>query len=110
MNDPIITVTPTARDGQYVRWYRTVHDVEIEREAISVWRPGVIVHGYLTAVPEAWVETAWQVHATLAAAIITGIGLGLGLYYLADRVTFLWGATIREMRHAGWRARRREEP
>lgn len=56
----------------------------------------------MSGAPALWLP--WQ--AILAAAIILGIGIGLALYYAVDRVTFLWGANVREMRHAWWRFRR----
>ena len=39
--------------------------------------------------------------------IALGAALGAGGYYLADHITFLWGATVRDMRWAGWNAKRR---
>jgi hypothetical protein len=43
----------------------------------------------------------------IAAALAAGVVLGAAAFYAIDRVRFLWGATIRDMRHAGWTARRR---
>jgi hypothetical protein len=39
--------------------------------------------------------------------IILGAAGGAGGYYAFDRVTFPWGSNVREMRHAGWRARKK---
>jgi hypothetical protein len=45
--------------------------------------------------------------ALILLGVAIGAALGAGVFYAVDRVTFLWGSTTREMRHAGWRARRR---
>ncbi|MEV5710103.1 hypothetical protein [Actinoallomurus sp. NPDC052274] len=36
-----------------------------------------------------------------------GAAAGVSGYYGIDRIRFLWGSSVREMRHAGWRARKR---
>lgn len=43
----------------------------------------------------------------IAVWIAIGAVLGAASFYLGDRIRFLWGASVRDMRHAGWTAKRR---
>lgn len=49
----------------------------------------------------------WQL--ALAIGLAAGVLLGLALFYAIDRVRVLTGHTYRDLRHAGWRARRNHQ-
>jgi hypothetical protein len=49
----------------------------------------------------------WQ--TALAIGLAAGVLLGLIAYYAIDRVRVPTGHTYRDLRHAGWRARRDDQ-
>lgn len=49
-----------------------------------------------------------QLITVAAASAAAGAAAGVSAYYLVDRFRFLWGASVRETRHAGWQANRRK--
>lgn len=64
---PVITVTPTVRDGTVVRWYTNVAAAEAGSAAMTVSRNGVFVNIPLHEVPAEWLETANQSYERLRA-------------------------------------------
>jgi len=63
----IVTVTPTIRDGQVVRWYGSEEAAQYGDEMLSVSRNGVRVHAYLDDVPDDVLTQARDAHRVLAA-------------------------------------------
>lgn len=65
MSDPVIIVFPTIMDGTVVRWYLSESAAENGREVLSASCNGVMVNGYLTDIPPAWLNTARSTYETL---------------------------------------------
>jgi hypothetical protein len=65
-DDPVITVTPTVRDGVVVRWHRSLGHAQTHRPVVSASRRGVAVHAeYITDVPVGWMVAATQAYEAL---------------------------------------------
>ena len=63
----VVIVTPTILDGTVVRWYEDVEAVKYGGEVLSASRNGVMVFGYLTRIPAAWITDATGAWEKLAA-------------------------------------------
>lgn len=66
MNDPVIIVYPTIMDGPVVRWYLNEAAAEYGSDVLSASRSGVMVNGYLTAIPTEWVDAARSAYEAMS--------------------------------------------